>query len=211
MSSYNRIAGQRIGRIEALSDGVIAIAMTILVFDLKLPTTEAFASDGALWKAMHGLLPKFVAFALAFMTLGIFWTGQAAQFNYMAKYDRHLAWLTILFLAFVSTIPFVTSVLSLDLTLKSALLLYWANIVALGGTLWLHWRYAYKYDLLNIHQDEATAVNKAIVGRIRTAQLLYAGAAALCFVSTYLSIALMFGIQLNYALGLDHRPSKKTT
>ncbi len=203
---YNNIAGQRTARIEALSDGVIAIAMTLLIFDLKLPAAQVLDSDAALFAALRKLTPNFVAFVLSFMTLGIFWMGQSAQFTYLARYDRHLSWLSILFLLFVSTIPFLTVVLSNDLRLKSALLLYWANILALGLALWLHWRYAYKHGMLNVEGDAAVAVNKAVVDRIRTAQLLYAGAAALCFFSTYLSIGLILAIQLNYALGLTHRP-----
>lgn len=205
---YDRIAGQRISRIEALSDGVIAIAITVLVFDLKLPTGQVIDSDAGLWAALRTLTPKFIAFVLSFMTLGIFWMGQTAQFTYIGRYDRHLSWLTILFLLFISTIPFLTSVLSNDLTLRSALLLYWGNILALGLALWLHWRYAYTYGMLNVEGEEAARANKAVVSRIRTAQLLYAGAAALCVVSTYLSIALILAIQLYYALGLAHRPQR---
>ena len=76
MSLYNRIAGQRITRIEALSDGVFAIAMTLLVLDIKVPISESITSEKQLIDTFLTLTPKLLTYFLSFMTLGIFWTGQ---------------------------------------------------------------------------------------------------------------------------------------
>eukprot|EP01136_Pigoraptor_vietnamica_P024961 Opistho-1_new@78446 len=112
MSIYNRIVGQRIARIEALSDGVFAIAMTILVFNLKDPLEHHTQSDAELLLSLKNMLPAFLSFFLSFMTLGIFWTGQSTQFHYIKTYDRNLNWITLFFLMAVSVLPFTTDVLS---------------------------------------------------------------------------------------------------
>ncbi len=204
MTIYNKIAGKRIGRIEALSDGVFAIAMTILVFDLKDPVGNVLRSDGELLTALGGMLPKFLSYFLSFMTLGIFWMGQSTQFHYMDRYDRGLNWTTLFFLMFVSLIPFSTNILSGHITSRLAILLYWFNILALGLLIFVHWHYAWKRGYISVQEGEGDKhlINIAIRKRVIIAQSLYAFGAVLCFINTYLSIAFIIAVQLNYALGL---------
>lgn len=209
MSYYNQIAGKRLGRIEALSDGVFAIAMTILVFDLKDPLEAAAQSDTQLFTALLGLAPKFLSYLLSFMMLGIFWTGQSTQFHYIEKYDRNLSWITLFFLLFISLLPFSTGVLSNHITNRTAVGLYWLNILAPGILLYLHWWYAAKHDCLSLPKAERAAVDKAIKSRVVTAQSLYAFGALLCWVSTYLSIGFIILVQLNYAFApFGSKPKK---
>lgn len=201
MTSYNQLAGQRVQRIEALSDGVFAIAMTILVFDLKLPVTAALHTDGELLAALRELTPKFVSYFLSFMTLGIFWVGHGAQLQFAARYDRHLVWMSLLFLGFVSLVPFSTSILSQDTSLRTGVVGYWLNILALGLVLLAHWKYMVRHRCLGGEAEPLPDVDRAITQRILVAQGLYAVSVALCVVSTTLSISLMLLIQLNYASG----------
>lgn len=106
---YNQIAEQRLGRIEALSDGVFAIALTLLVLDLKVPINDAIKTEQELWHALGDLSPKILSYFLSFMTLGIFWTGHTAQFHFIEKSDRNLNWLSFFFLLVVSVLPFTTA------------------------------------------------------------------------------------------------------
>ena len=196
---YNFFAGQRISRIEALSDGVFAIAMTLLVLDIKVPIGE-FHSEHDLIAAFWPLMPKFLAYLLGFMTLGIFWVGHSTQFTYINKTDRHLTWLNVFVLMIVSVFPFSTAFLSEYINFKFAIGLYWLNIFLAGLAVFLHWNYACKANLLD---DSATEeVFRAIQKRIYIAQTLYLVAALLCFINTYLSVAMTILIQLNYALAL---------
>jgi uncharacterized membrane protein len=80
-TTYNWIAGQSVERLAALSDGVFAVAMTLLVLDLRAPAAEAVHSERDLWLALGGLAPRFVMCAMTFITLGIFWVGQQTQLN----------------------------------------------------------------------------------------------------------------------------------
>ncbi|HEU0113041.1 MAG TPA: TMEM175 family protein [Thermomicrobiales bacterium] len=87
---YNKIAGQRLERLAGLSDGVFAIAMTLLVLDLHVPAAAALQSDGDLSQALRALLPNLIAYIMSFMTLGIFWVGQQTQLGSFARSDRTL-------------------------------------------------------------------------------------------------------------------------
>ncbi|MEI9809384.1 MAG: TMEM175 family protein [Bacteroidota bacterium] len=102
MTPYNRIAGQNVKRIEALSDGVFAIAFTLLVLEIKVPAAEHVTTETGLLKSLIPMMPKFLSYFLSFMTMGIFWTGQGVQLNYIEKYDRNLNWMTLFFLLVIS-------------------------------------------------------------------------------------------------------------
>lgn len=199
MISYNKLAGQKINRMEAISDGVFAIALTLLVLDIKVPVSETIKTEGDLLQALCGLMPRLLSYFLSFMTLGIFWTGQSVQFSNINQYDRHLNWISLFFLLFVSLLPFTTAFLSEHIHFKLSIGLYWLNILALGVMLYIHWNYAYKHNYVVAAGSEKEGINKAVRRRIVFAQTLYLFGALLCFVSTYLSIAVIVLVQLNYA------------
>ena len=93
--SYNQIAGRSLERLGALSDGVFAVAMTLLVLEIHVPALGAnHPSNLDLWNALLPLWPRFLTYLLSFLTLGIFWNGQQTQLTYLARADRHLAWIT---------------------------------------------------------------------------------------------------------------------
>ena len=193
-SLYNRVAGQSVERLCALGDGIFAVAMTLLVLDLRVPAAEAVHSEGDLWPVLAALGPRLLIFLMSVMTLGIFWVAQHTQLNYFARADRNLAWIHISFLCAVALTPFSTSLLAEFIHYRTALLVYWFNIFLLGLTLYWSWSYATRARLLS---DEVRAeIHHAIVRRIVIAQSLYASGAALCFLNTYYSIATIVLVQL---------------
>lgn len=195
---YNRIAGQSLERIAALSDGVFAIAMTLLVLDLRVPVGEAIQGEQALWEALVKLSPRLVAYFMSFLTLGIFWVGQQTQLSNFARSNRYLAWIQIAFLLSVSLMPFSTGLLAEFITYRLALVIYWFNIFLLGAVLYLSLWYGTRAGLL---KDEITSETRsALRRRILVAQGLYAFATLLCVFNTYVSIGLIVLVQLNYAL-----------
>ena len=197
-TTYNRIAGQSVERLAALSDGVFAVAMTLLVLDLRAPASEAIHSDQALWLALTALAPKLMMYVMSFLTLGIFWVGQQSQLNHLARSDRSLSWIHLVFLFFVSMTPFSTTLLAEFTAYRIALLLYWLNILLLGAALYFSWVCAEGEGL--VKQDLPKAVSTAIKRRILIAQALYAFGALLCLFDTYWSIGFIVLVQLNYAL-----------
>jgi uncharacterized membrane protein len=195
---YNRFAGKSLDRVAALSDGVFAFAMTLLVLDLHVPAMEGVRSEHDLWAALLKLAPRLVPYAMTLLLLGIFWVGQQTQLNAFQRADRNLAWITIAFLFVVTLTPFSTALLASFIQYRTALLIYWFNVLLLGLMLAWSWRYAMRAGL--VKADVPPEMGKSLMNRIVVAQSLYAFGAALCAINTYWSIGFMLLVQLNYAI-----------
>lgn len=200
-TSYDKIAGHSVERLAALSDGVFAVAMTLLVLDLKVPVMETVHSEHDLWAGLVAMAPRLLMYMMSFMTLGIFWVGQQTQLNHLEQSDRGLSWIHLVFLFLVSITPFSTTLLAEFTAYKLALVEYWLNILLLGVTLYFSWVCAMEKGL--VKHDIPEAVPVAVKRRIVIAQLLYGFGAVLCVLNTYWSIGFIVLVQLNYALGLE--------
>ena len=119
-------------RIEALSDGVYAIAMTLLVLELKIP--EALHSDPSLQlaQALGQLIPKLVSWALSFFILAIFWVAHHRLFHYVQTVDTKLLWINVVSLLFVSMMPFSSALTGEFGGEFIAQVIYAANMTALA-------------------------------------------------------------------------------
>ena len=139
---YNSFAGGDVGRIEALSDGIFAFAATVLVLDFRAPDPADVHTEaqllGALAASAHRLLP----WLLSLLTLGIFWVAQQTQLSQLARSNRDLTWLFLVFLAIITVLPFSTRLLADFFAYRSAFLIYWVNIFALGLSVYVTWAYA---------------------------------------------------------------------
>jgi len=180
--------------------------MTLLVLDLRAPAAEAIHSEHDLLTALLALAPRLVTYLTSFLTLGIFWLGQQAQLDRLARSDRDLAWIHIAFLCAVTLVPFSTALLAEHIAYRVALVVYWFNILLLGLLLLWTWRHTVGAKL--IRDDTAPDVVAAICRRIIIAQSLYAFGAALCVVNTYWSIAFIVLIQINYAVAPPWPPRR---
>lgn len=197
-TSYDQIAGQSVERLAALSDGIFAVSMTLLVLDLRVPAAEAIHSGQDLQRALWAISPEIVTYLISFVTLGIFWVGQQTQLNYLDRSHRSLAWIHMVFLFAVTLTPFSTRLLAEFIAYKTAMVAYWLNIALLGGSLYFSWNCAASLHL--VKADAPVDLPRAIQRRIVIAQSLYAFGALLCVVSTYLSIGFIVVIQLYYAI-----------
>jgi uncharacterized membrane protein len=195
---YNRIQGRNLERLAALSDGIFAVAMTLLVLDLHIPTAAQVHSEGELLRALAVLGPQWLAYGMSFLTLGIFWAGQQTQINHLEEGTRDLAWIHLGFLFTITFMPLSTRLLAEFIEYRLALGIYWLNIALAGAMLYWSWAHATHANL--IKADTPEEICNSICRRIRVAQTLYAAGAAMCFVSTYLSIAVIVLVQLNYAI-----------
>jgi uncharacterized membrane protein len=196
-SSYNRIAGASVERLAALSDGIFAVAMTLLVLDLRTPAAAVVHGDRELWHALGSIAPQLLVYCMSFLTLGIFWVGQQTQLNHLSRSNRDLSWIHLAFLFAVTLMPFSTRLLGEFTAYRVALLAYWLNILLLGAILFWSWGYATRAGL--VREDLPPEVPAAICRRILIAQALYAFGALLCVFSTYWSIAAIVLVQTNYA------------
>jgi TMEM175 potassium channel family protein len=189
-TQYNELSGRSVERLQTLADGVFAVAMTLLVLDLRLPETEA-GSSSELWSQVTDLAPQFAAYLLSFTMLATFWLAEHTLLERCRTSDRMFAWACLAFLFFVSTLPFSASTLASHTELPLAVGIYWANLLGLGLTLgWQLWR----VDRAQLFDDPAAAV--LVRRRLVLAQTLYAVAALVSLASPQVSIAALALVQL---------------
>lgn len=165
-------------RLEALTDGVFAIVMTLMVFDIRVPESDV----GALGSAIVALWPKFLAYSVSFIQLGIYWTGHRNQFSFIRREDHTLRWICLLFLALVALIPFSTQLIGNHVDSRLALTVYALNFIAIGLALCWHWLHAALGNRLVDH-ELPRAVLWGGVRRCLTAPILYAAALLISLVS----------------------------
>ena len=180
-------AGLTKTRIEALTDGIFATVMTVLVLGLSLPQVNLSESD--LQGEIVKLSPHILAYAFSFIVLGVYWIGHHNQFHYIKRTDRVFLWVNIVFLLTIGFVPFSTSLLGEYPFSPSAVRIYGANLGATGLALYAVWWYATsQYRLvekdLNPH-IVSLAKNRTIIGPI--VSLLGIG---FSFLDTRISLAL---------------------
>jgi uncharacterized membrane protein len=98
-------------RLLAFSDGVFAVAITLLVLDIRLPPGGA-SGDAALWGELLSTWPKLAVFCFSFIIIGLGWLGHHRKFNYIRKADGTMLWLNLIYLMGICVVPFATSVLT---------------------------------------------------------------------------------------------------
>jgi uncharacterized membrane protein len=188
---YNQFSGRSLDRVQALADGVFAVAMTLLVLDVRLPGTHVDDSR-ALWSQLTDLGPNLAAYLLSFTMLGTFWLALHTVLELCDRSDRTLAWAVLGFLFFVTTLPFTASVLADHVHVPLAVVLYWLNLAALGATLgWL-----VLHARAHLVEPQRVPAMGLVRRRLVLAQTLYAVAALITFVSPVGAIVALALVQL---------------
>jgi uncharacterized membrane protein len=129
-------------RLEAFSDGVIAIAITLLVLQIRVPQ----ASQGGLWDSLLDQWPSYMAFVISFVVIGLMWVSHHTMFERIASVDRGLLFINLLLLMGIAFLPFPTDLLATYIeqggtNSSVAVAIYSATMVAIGLTftsMWLH-------------------------------------------------------------------------
>src|SRR5260370_3745963 len=130
---YNEIAARSRLRIDAISDGILGGARTLLVLTLVVPTAMEVHDAGNLWHALLELMPNVVTYFMSFLTLGIFWVAQETQSSEVERTDRDYTWIMLTFLLFVTLVLFSTSLLAADYHSWMAVVEHWSTIFLLGA------------------------------------------------------------------------------
>jgi uncharacterized membrane protein len=182
-------------RLETFSDGVIAIALTIMVIALKLPDTV----DGTILKnfsiQFYHLLPYFLSYVLSFLIIGIFWSNHHSMFHLLEKTDNHLIWMNFIFLFFLSLIPFATSILGAN-PYKSISAAIYGFVMFLTTTAFVAMRhYSIKKKLVHTDNNRYLAqkiFNVSIRARSKSiiGAFIYLCSVPLAFVHPYISFVL---------------------
>ncbi len=129
--SVNNGGHQQLERMTFFSDAVFAIAMTLLVIEVRVPEIHV-NSDAVLGQALLDLLPKYIGFVVSFMVVGRFWVGHHAVMGLLKGLDRRLVWINLLFLMAIAFMPFPTAVFSDYNGLRVAVGFYAGWLIVLG-------------------------------------------------------------------------------
>ena len=173
------------GRLEAFSDGVIAIIITIMVLEMKVPHGED-------WATLVPLLPVFVSYILSFANVGIYWNNHHHLLQAAKHVDGRVLWANLHLLFWLSLMPFVTGWMGENHFAPIPVALYGIDLLMSGIAYYL-----LVHALLAVNgQDSALAraIGKDFKGRISVA--VYVGAIALAFVRAEISMALYVAVAI---------------
>lgn len=129
-------------RIEALSDGVVAIAITLLVLELKVPEVMHQHSDREMLEALLELKWEFATYVITFLIAGAFWYLHHLTFHFIKHVDGFLIWVNLLFLMFIALLPFSSGLMSHLFVHPVSQFFYFGNQLAIALLLNAHWHYA---------------------------------------------------------------------
>jgi uncharacterized membrane protein len=183
-------------RIEAFSDGMFAIAITLLILEIKVPVVNS----GGLGKALLQQWPSYLAFLLSFFYIGVMWMNHHRMFHHIRRSNDTLLILNLLLLLGVTAVPFPTAVLAAHLGAsdqRTAALFYNGVFVVIAVFFNVLWRYAVSRGLL----DKALESSAASISRqYAVGPLMYILCMALAFVDVRASLALNVALAVYFAL-----------
>lgn len=157
-------------RIEALSDGVFAIAMTLLVIEIHVPIVP----DGAysmlgLWNGLMHIIPSVASYVVSFTVLAMYWTSHHALFHFFTKtVNRTLLQLNMLYLMLLGLIPFSTALLATYHTNLLAVWVYGFNILAMGAAQYALFLYALRSKEVEMHDISSRTMTQAKIRALLT-------------------------------------------
>lgn len=139
-------SGRMTERVVFFSDAVFAIAMTLLVVDLRVPDIDGGETSG---DVIVSLLPGFLAYVISFYVIAVNWNGHHRKFRVINGFDSRLIQLNFLLLFLVAFTPFPTSLMSEYAGEVPAVVLYAAVVASLSLVQYAMWAYAWRHDLID--------------------------------------------------------------
>jgi uncharacterized membrane protein len=183
-------------RIEAFSDGIFAIAITLLILEIKVPA----AGQGNLAAALLRQWPSYLAFLLSFAFIGIMWMNHHRMFSHIKRSNDTLLLLNLLLLLGVTALPFPTAVLATHLGTseqRTAALLYNGLFVVIAVFFNVLWRYAVSRHLL----DKSMTASAAMISRqYAFGPVIYLICFVLAWVDVRISLAVNVALAIFFAL-----------
>lgn len=187
-------------RLEAFSDGVFAIAITLLVLDLAVPPREG-PSEGHLARALGHQWPSYFAYLVSFLVIGIIWVNHHTVFDKVRLIDRPVMFVNLALLLIISAIPFPTRLLAEYLTAGSdshvAAAVYSATMFLMGMAFALLWLTVTR-DARLLHEHVDQAASRAAIRRFGLGNIFYLATIGLSFVSAIATLAVHAALALYY-------------
>jgi uncharacterized membrane protein len=191
-------------RLEAFSDGVFAIAITLLVLEIRLPPEADIEHAGGLTTALLALWPSYAGYMVSFVTIGIMWANHHEVIRLIARVDHGLIVWNLLLLMAISFTPFPTAVMAEHLPHpgwdRNVAVAFYCGSFTLTAIFYnLLWRHAAARRRL-IHADVSDARVRAITRAYAPGMFVYGLATALAFASVPAALAIVGGLALFYIL-----------
>jgi uncharacterized membrane protein len=193
------------GRVEALSDGVFAIVVTLLVLEIKVPHVAAHDSLAELGRALVALSPKFVSWVISFLTVCVIWLNHHRLLKLMSRIDHGLFWWNANLLLWTSFIPFPTALMGDYPTNRLAVSFYGLVmfLMALAFVL-MRWHLIRRPDLLQERVDPA-GFRGATLRSVAMGPLAYAAGAGVAWISGIAAFACYAAIAIWFVFPHDSR------
>lgn len=200
------------GRVEAFSDGVMAVAITLLVLDLRVPEPEPGRS---LASGLLELWPNALAYVISFIAIGIMWLSHHTMFHRLARVDQSVLVLNLVLLLCIVVLPFTTSVLSSYLDVPGqgvlAAVLYAGSFLVTSSLF-----FALQYHLLKrrphlLREAPDPVQTRSILRRGLVSIPVYVLAAAAALVSPYLTLGICMALGLFYLLSTAGLGDRRTS
>jgi uncharacterized membrane protein len=135
-------------RVEGLTDAIFAIVMTLIVLELKVPELERHAANSEIVARLMDLRPQLLAFLLTFMLSGLFWFLHHSSLQFIRHMTRPLILINLVFMMFVSLLPFSAALFGRFMRAPIAVQIYFAHQFALSLMLAIQWEYVRRGNLL---------------------------------------------------------------
>jgi len=188
-------------RLEALSDGVIAIAITLLILEIRLPDVE-HSSSQEVWAALGGLWPQYLGYLLSFATIGIFWANHHLIFRFIARTNHYLILANLFLLLGIATFPFPTALMADTLghpAERVGVLVYSGWFVVCAVAFNVLWLYAVRANGLIVPDADPQAL-ATVTRRFLLGPPAYLAAFLLAFVNPIATLLVLFGLTVTYVL-----------
>jgi TMEM175 potassium channel family protein len=194
------LVGSPTNRVQALVDGIFAVAMTILVLDLHVPALGPEAADARLLSALENNLPQVLSFVSGFVILGTLWVGHHYQFHYIQRSNRALLWINLGFLLTISFLPFVIALIGAYGAMRVTCVLYGATLVLAMTCLLVQWLYAAGPSRRLVGRNLPPVVFAGLRNRVLMGMIGYGGGLLLAFVAPRASLICYVAMPLLYLL-----------
>ncbi|MCC7222446.1 MAG: DUF1211 domain-containing protein [Chitinophagales bacterium] len=188
-------------RIEAYSDAVFAIILTILVLELKIPHTEGHLSETELYAKLYHLLPTLVSWVISFLVVSTFWLHHHNLLRMASKADYAMIWINNIFLLFMSLIPFPAALMGSYPHLPFAVASF--GMVMLFSSLLLNLFYHYITTHYLSHRYDKAAVQRNVRRSFWIGPLLFGVATLSAWIHPYLALCLYAIVPILFVLPLD--------
>jgi uncharacterized membrane protein len=189
------------GRTEAFSDGVIAIAITLLVLDIKVPPP---GHDGSLAHRLAEQWPSYAAYVVSFLTIGIIWINHSAMLRRLVAVDHSVLFLNLLLLLTIGVLPFTTALMAAYLKAEDgetlAAAIYGGSFLLMAVAFFGMHQHLLRSRVHLLQEHLTPEVRRAVLWRNAAGLVPYAIATVAALITPYLTLAICAAVAVFYAV-----------